>query len=331
MNLLSQYIQAAGPAGLLWIYLVLHLCIGLLLPYRPGMKPLFYMLMERAGIDLERRLNREGRPQSVRFIRGTLLALVLGGCGFLAGYDIQQVGKMTYGWMVVLLFLSLCVNFMAPLKVVRQIIRHLRKNELSAALQTLQPYFVEPLEKADVHTGIRKTVEFIADSLHTFLVAPAFWFLVAGPVGLALYTAYAGLWQAIKLGDDQRKYFGRTVRCIYVLLNIIPAMITAFILAFCALFVRGSNPWRAFKTIFAPVGEMRGRGWRIAALAGGLGITLGGPVRYNSDYAEEYLWIGPAGSSARLTVEDLMRASLLQYIFFICVIGILSTLVILAI
>ncbi len=105
-------------AFLLSIYLVFHLCIGLLLPYRRGMKPYFFMLMENAGLGLERRLNRETRPQSVRFIRGLVVGLVMGLAGCLMGYVVTRAAQVPYGGVVDIVLLSLCVTVMMPLKLV---------------------------------------------------------------------------------------------------------------------------------------------------------------------------------------------------------------------
>jgi adenosylcobinamide-phosphate synthase len=326
LSFLSQFLHTFGAAGLLWIYLVLHLCVSLMLPYRQGVKPYFFMMMESIGLDIERRLNRETRPQSVRFIRGIVVAVVLGGAGFLAGYIVRSAGALPHGWVVELVFLSLCINFMAPLKLVRYITRALRDNQLQKAVKALQPYLNETPDHPDSHTVIRKTIEFIAFSLNRFLTAPAFWFLAAGPVGMALYITYAALTQAFGLPDPRRIYFGRGVRIIDAVLNLVPSLVTTLVLAASALFVSKSNPLRALATVF----QYPSAG-PIAAMAGGLGVTLGGSVRYSPDYVEERPWIGPKDSSARVSEQDLARAAMMQYIFYICMIGLHSVFMILEI
>jgi cobalamin biosynthesis protein CobD/CbiB len=66
----------------------------------------------------------------------------------------------------------------------------------------------------------------------------------------------------------------------------------------------------------------------LAVLAGGLGVVLGGPVRYSSDDVEDHGWIGPEKASARLVPEDLIRAAMLQYVFFICMLAAISLFII---
>ncbi len=221
---------------------------------------------------------------------------------------------------------------MTPLKVVQRVQKHLDANELPQARATLQPYLLEPLAEADLHTVIRKTAEFIAIYLNKFLLAPVLWYVTTGPVGLALYVTFSALQQAFGLPDKRRIYPGQFVRFADTVMNFIPAMVSAFFLALSALFVSRSSPLRAVSSVF---GQSRGyrflyQGWLISALAGGLGVTLGGPVRYSPEYSENHNWVGPPAASARLLPQDLSRAALLQYVFFLCVLLMISGLMILS-
>ena len=320
-------------ALLLTIFLILHFGIGLVLPYKHGFKPYFYKMAEEAGIDLERRLNRENRPQSVRIVRGAAIGLMMGILGCLIGVIVRYAGQIPFGFVIELAFLSCCISFMTPMKIVREISNRIDKNELPQAIAALQPYLQESLENADVHTVIRKTAEFIAISLNQFFLAPVFWFLVAGPVGMSVYVIFSALQQAFGLPDQRHLYFGQFVRLIDTLMNLVPAVLSIFFLMASALFVSRSSPFRAATTIFQQgrASNYRYQSLLIIALAGGLGVTLGGPVRYSADYAEDRPWLGSPGATARLIPEDLARAALLQYVFFICVIGMISVLMVFSI
>lgn len=315
-------------APLLLIYLVLHLGAGLLLPYKPGFKPYFYKYIEDAGLDLERRLNRENRPQSVRVVRGASVGLIMGVLGALAGVVVLYVGHVPYGRALQLAFIMLCINFMTPMKVVKQVQKHMETpGELPKAGAALQPYMQELLEPtADVHTVLRKTIEFIALSLNTFLMGPVFWLLAVGPVGMAFYVTFSALQHAFGVPDPRRRYFSSFVCAVDMLLNIFPAMLTTAFLTLGALFVSRSSPARAFTTILQQSRRQHFiyQGWILTAVAGALGITLGGPVKYSPGYTEGHPWIGPPETSARLWKDDLSRAALLQYVFYICVIALVA-------
>ena len=315
------------------IFVIMHLGAGLVLPYKPGFLPYYYRWMEESGLDFEKRLNRSERPQSVRLVRGIGMGLLMGILSGIIGFMIWYAGRYgSVGIVLPLIFLSCCVTFMTPMKVVRQIEKSLETEEgLPLAKAALQPYVAEPLANEDVHTVIRKTIEFIAVSLNQFLLAPIFWFIIAGPVGLSLYVTYSALRRACGLPDGRRIYFGQFVRGVDTVMNIIPAAVSTFFLMISALFVSGSNPWRAAVTVFQQSRKYQFfyPGWLITALAGGLGVTLGGPVRYSEKYSENNEWVGPQGSTARLLPEDLSRAALLQYSFFMCTVIFISVLIIL--
>jgi len=313
------------------IFIILHLLTGLVLPYKAGYLPYFYHYMFEAGVDFEKRLNRAARPQSVRIVRGTAVALQMGVLGGITGFIISYAGRhVPYGFGIELIFLSCCITFMTPMKVVRQIQKHLAVNDLPGAIAALQPYTPEPLANEDIHTVVRKTAEFIAISLNRFLLAPIFWLILTGPIGLSLYVTYSAAQHAFCPPDNRRKYFGQFVRLIDTVMNIVPAAISALFLIASALFVSRSSPLRAAVTVFSQARRYGFfyQGWLITALAGGLGVTLGGPVRYSTEYSENHEWVGPPEGSARLMPEDLSRAALLQYAFFMCVILFVSALII---
>jgi adenosylcobinamide-phosphate synthase len=312
------------------VFLILHLGAGLALPYKPGFLPYYYRWMEESGRDFEKRLNRAERSPAARAIRGGIVGVLMGLLSGIIGYFIYYPAQhFHYGFVLELLFLSCCVTFMTPMKVVKQIQKHLAKEDVKSAALALQPYTPEPLAGEDVHTVIRKTIEFIAISLNQFLLAPVFWFVLAGPAGLALYVTYSALRQTMGLPDPRRKAFGKLVRFVDMVLNLVPAIFSTFFLTVSALFVSRSSPWRAALAVYQ---QSRSyffyyQGWLVTAVAGGLGITLGGPIRYSAAYSENHEWVGPPEASARLMPQDLSRASLLQYVFFMCTILFVSVLI----
>ena len=312
------------------IFIMLHLGAGLLLPYKRGFVPYYYRWMGESGLDFEKRLNRPERSQSVRFMRGVGVGVLMGVLAGIIGFIISYAGKRgSFGIGLELIFLSCCITFMTPMKVVREIQKHLAAGNLAQATATLQPYMPESLEGEDIHTIVRKTIEFIAVSLNQFLLAPVFWFIMAGPMGLSLYVTFSALQRACGPPDERRKYFSRFVRAVDVAMNLVPGMASSVFLMISALFVSRASPLQAGITLYQQSRDYLFfyQGWLITALAGGLGVTLGGPVRYSNEYSENYEWVGPPNSSARLMPEDLSRAALLQYAFFLCTILFISILI----
>ena len=259
-------------ALLILIFLILHFGVGLMMPYRPAVKPYYYRLMHDAGLDLDRRLNRAERPQSVRIVRGAAVGLLTGGLAAALGEALYYAGRTPYGLLLQLIFLACCVNFMMPVKVVRQVLADI--GDLPRAKAVLQPYFEEPLEHVDGHTVIRKTITFMALSFNKFLLAPVFWLLAAGPVGMALCVTYAALRDAFGLPDKRRKYFGQFVRGADILMNIIPAAIGAFFIMVGGIFVRRVNPWNDMILALKQCARagLAYQDWLVIAMASGLGV-----------------------------------------------------------
>lgn len=300
------------PAGTLIVFFILHLLAGALLPYRIGQKPFLWSLMESAGAEMDRRLDRAGRGAGELIVRGFVTLAIMGLFAWLIGMAVERAGVYPYGWLAGVFFLSLCVSAMPDLKMMRGMIDALNKKDLKSAAAFVQPFYAEDLAKADAHTLVRRALELSAGRLNDWLVAPSLYFAAFGARGLALYVAFTAMFHAF--GAARQKPFAVGARTAQNILNFIPARLTAILIVLGALFVSRSNPWRALKTAAAQAGNdsVMNRGWPLAALAGGLGVTLGGTGNAG--------WIGPKGSSAKLAAADLQRGAMLHFVVFVCTI-----------
>src|SRR5690606_19051836 len=72
------------------------------------------------------------------------------------------------------------------------------------------------------------------------------------------------------------------------LLNLIPARLTALLIAGAAFFVKGAHPETAWSTALsdAKKHESPNAGWPEAAFAGALGFSLGGPRYYEGELVD---------------------------------------------
>lgn len=161
-------------------------------------------------------------------------------------------------------------------------------------------------EKSVDHAYVRETIETAVTRLVRFLIVPGFWILAGEWIGLAVWAVVFVL--SLRF---------RPFRILERVLGIVPTWGAVLFVAVAALIVPRSSPWRALSTAVK-----QGRvyvGWALAATAGALNVTLGGPQA----------WIGPKDSSARLTAADLDRAAMLQYVLYLCLIVALSSFIIL--
>jgi cobalamin biosynthesis protein CobD/CbiB len=276
-----------GPLPILLVFFLLHFITGLFLPSARYGGPLLFVILKNAGIETDRRLNRDTRAPGDLFLRGTLVVCILATLGGLLGHIVKSAGTGPYGWAITLAFLACVAGAMQPLNLLRR------------------------FAKNDDFAVARRALELSALSLCTWFTGPLFWFAVLGAPGAALYVTFAALREAFGDDDAAHAFFGMPVRLLDRMFNFIPALLTAMILALAAVFVSRASPARALDT----ASRARLRDMPAAALAGALGVTLGGPPR---------AWIGPKGSSAKVTAEDVGRGAMIHFVFFLCAMAIVS-------
>lgn len=128
---------------------------------------------------------------------------------------------------------------------------------------------------------IRGTVESISENTSDSIFAPLFWGLLLGPLGALLYRAINTLDAMWGYKNEQYIAFGRTAAKLDDAVNYLPARITGVFLCTTALFT-APHPGSAWKIMLRDHKRHASpnAGYPEAAVAGALGIQLGGPGRY---------------------------------------------------
>ncbi|MEM6481492.1 MAG: adenosylcobinamide-phosphate synthase CbiB [Pseudomonadota bacterium] len=123
----------------------------------------------------------------------------------------------------------------------------------------------------------RAAIESAAENFSDGVIAPAFWFLVAGLPGIIIYKAVNTADSMVGYRTSRYEEFGWASARFDDVLNWIPARLTAFLLAVTG---RQMRAWRAITTD-ARLHRSPNAGWPEAALARTLDIGLAGPRSYN--------------------------------------------------
>lgn len=145
----------------------------------------------------------------------------------------------------------------------------------------------------------RAAVESAAENFSDGVVAPAFWFLLAGAPGLLIYKAVNTADSMIGHRTERHEAFGWAAARLDDALNFAPARISALLIAAAhvsATSVRTSL--RDARTHVSP-----NAGWPEAAMAGALGVALSGPRSYGGN-VRPFPWINPTGRRD-MTAEDV--------------------------
>lgn len=123
----------------------------------------------------------------------------------------------------------------------------------------------------------RAAIESASENLSDGIIAPAFWFLVAGLPGLLVYKVINTADSMIGYRNEQYKDFGWAAARADDVLNLIPARLTGLMIATLS---RQLDQWRAI-TKDARRHRSPNAGWPEAAMARALGVALAGPRSYD--------------------------------------------------
>jgi adenosylcobinamide-phosphate synthase len=135
----------------------------------------------------------------------------------------------------------------------------------------------------------RAAIESAAENLSDGVVAPVFWYLVAGLPGLVLYKLVNTADSMIGHRTPRHERFGWAAARFDDLLNLIPARATAAMIAL----VCGLRDWRPILRD-APLHRSPNAGWPEAAMAVALDVALSGPRSYHGEM-RDYPWVWPEG------------------------------------
>lgn len=151
------------------------------------------------------------------------------------------------------------------------------------------------LDDAGVATA---AIESLAESLCDGIVAPAFWFLVAGLPGLFICKAINTADSIVGHRDERHADFGWAIARADDVINFLPARLAGLLVCIAG--------WGGFTTMLRDARRHASPngGWPEAAMAGALGRQLGGPVSYDGEPAMR----ATLGSGAPAGAVDLARA-----------------------
>jgi adenosylcobinamide-phosphate synthase len=127
----------------------------------------------------------------------------------------------------------------------------------------------------------RACIETVAENTNDGVVAPLFYAGLAGPVGLWVYKAISTLDSMVGYRNERYQRFGWASARMDDVANFVPARLTWLLLALAALLTgrRAGQAlrigWRDSRKHASP-----NAGWPEAAMAGALGVQLGGPSTY---------------------------------------------------
>jgi|SRR5579864_2547507 len=158
----------------------------------------------------------------------------------------------------------------------------------------------------------RACVETVAENCNDAIVAALFWFALAGPVGLWMYKAVSTLDSMVGYRDARYRYLGWASARLDDLTGLIPARLTWLLLSLSSAVLgeRGGTAlrmgWRDGRKHTSP-----NAAWGEAAMAGALGVQLGGSATYRGIVVSKPL-LGDLGEP--ICAATVRRAIRIMYV-----------------
>lgn len=278
------------------------------------MGPLFRLLphpvvlLGRMIAALDKRLNKPSLPDSDRRLRGVVLVVLMAVLALGIGGAIAFIARaMPHLWLIEVFAAAVLIAQRALFDHVDDVARALQHNGLEAGRYAVSRIVGRDPQSLDAHGVCRAAIESLAENFSDAVVAPAFWYVIGGLPGLLLYKTVNTLDSMVGYRNDKYRAFGWASARLDDVLNLIPARLAGLIIALAALFAARGNPIRAIGTMVRDARNHKSpnSGWPEAAMAGALGLALGGPRKYPGLVVDEK-WIGSGRARAEFT--DIDRA-----------------------
>ena len=239
----------------------------------------------------EKILRRLGSGKRFELVAGGLVALGVPALFALGTHAILErlravhpaLGAAAEVWLA-----STCLGTRNLLDEAGEVMKALQNGDLRRARLRLARIVGRDTEALDEEEICRAVVETLAESLADGVVAPLFYLAIGGVPGAMAYKAVNTLDSMIGHKNERYLYFGRVAARLDDAANYIPARIAALLLCFSAGWMaqaggsRGRKIWLrdGAKHASPNAGQVE------AAMAGALGVRLGGVNRYGDEVIE---------------------------------------------
>ena len=191
----------------------------------------------------------------------------------------------------------------------------LQASDLPAARSRLSRIVSRRTDGLGEEEIVRGAVESVAENASDGVIGPLFYLLIGGvPLALA-YKAVSTLDSMVGYRDERYRDFGWASARLDDLANLIPARLTALLVVLSAVFLR-EDPKGSWRILRRDAGndDSPNSGRPEAAVAGALGIQLGGPVRYRTGLLQKATIgepVRPLGEEMLFRAVRLMEVSTL--------------------
>jgi adenosylcobinamide-phosphate synthase len=268
------------------------------------------VLMVRAIGFLDRRLNPGGGSFEKGRRRGILALLLASALVAMVGLLLAlAVKRLPYGWIVEAFAVAIFLAEKSLIDHVARVEQELVTGGTPGGRRAVAEIVGRDVSILDSAGVARAAIESAAENFSDGVVAPAFWYLLLGLPGLLVYKLVNTADSMIGNRSPRHVAFGWAAARFDDLLNFVPARLSALLIALTAALMRlDGGSAVAIARRDAPEHKSPNAGWPEAAVAGALGLALGGPRRYGKEEVDgAWLNLGARSAAAPRDIGAAIR------------------------
>lgn len=258
---------------------------------------------------LDSALNQPGFSSGMRRSAGILAMLVLLAASLGIGIALEILIRAIphFGCVVTVLIVAMLLAGGNLDRHVREVAVALRAEGLAGGRHSVAKIVGRDPQTLDEASVCRAAIESLAENASDGVAAPALWFLIAGLPGIIAYKTINTADSMIGHLSDRYRAFGWAAARLDDLVNLPASRLTGLAFIAAAALVPGASAGAAWQAYWRDAAKHRSpnAGWPEAAMAGALGLKLGGPRVYGGSPVDDS-WMG--NGTAEATPDDIERA-----------------------
>lgn len=216
--------------------------------------------------------------QSLQLVAGAAMALLIpaawGAIAWAATFGLMQLHPLAY-LLVVAVLLKTTFSVRMLHRVAADIGRILSSGDVAEARRQMSALVSRDTSQLTIGQMAAGAIESVAENITDSVVGPLLAFALFGLPGAVAYRAINTLDSMVGY-HGRYEYLGKASARLDDLVNLIPARLAALLLWATTAVLPGMAGGRAWSVMLAHRGrtESPNAGWTMAAMAGGLGVTL---------------------------------------------------------
>lgn len=271
-------------------------------------------------------LLRKSKLKVKEKLKGVLLVIIIvGSTSGITGLIVYATGVASikgspllhYSATLLMVYLtSTTIAVSGLLNSAKMVIESVKDHDIESARKNLGMIVGRDTQSLTEKDILKATIETLSENLSDGIIAPIFYLIIGGIPSAMAYKAINTLDSMVGYKNDKYKEFGRAAARLDDIANYIPARISGVCIAIASVIIcRSLHAYKAsFKTMIRD-GKKHlspNAGIPEAAIAGALGVKLGGPSTYNGIEVQKP-YIGTERTEDYLTASqkamDIIRVS----------------------